>query len=376
MIYFTYNDLPSGIYSSQVIDVCRFIRNEQKQKIRLLALISIRDFFKNKRIIKRQLPDAIVFPMFPKHKNWKWNVVLVYLILLFAGKQAVICRGIFTTNMALKLRSMNRITRVIFDGRGAYKAEFEEYLARVVNISDNVSELEKQAVVNSDFRIAVSQKLVEFWKNEYGYDSHDHVVIPCTLSSGPVAMSSRVADLKAKLNYTESDVLLVYSGSTADWQSIEYVDTFLFKHLAGNRDLKVILLSKFRIEELRSFQQFPSRIIQKWLSVDEVKDYLSISDYGILIREYSVTNKVASPTKFAEYLNAGLKVIISPEIGDFSAMVDKYNLGYVYHENNDMLDLKKVSNPEKNRMCEFANVNYTKINYIKEYRQILKSDAV
>jgi hypothetical protein len=78
-----------------------------------------------------------------------------------------------------------------------------------------------------------------------------------------------------------------------------------------------------------------------------VKDYLSISDYGILIREYSVTNKVASPTKFAEYLNAGLKVIISPEIGDFSAMVDKYNLGYVYHENNDMLDLKKVSNPEK-----------------------------
>jgi hypothetical protein len=61
MIYFTYNDLPSGIYSSQVIDVCRFIRNEQKQKIRLLALISIRDFFKNKRIIKRQLPDAIVF---------------------------------------------------------------------------------------------------------------------------------------------------------------------------------------------------------------------------------------------------------------------------------------------------------------------------
>jgi hypothetical protein len=176
---------------------------------------------------------------------------LVYLILLFAGKQAVICRGIFTTNMALKLRSMNRITRVIFDGRGAYKAEFEEYLARVVNISDNVSELEKQAVVNSDFRIAVSQKLVEFWKNEYGYDSHDHVVIPCTLSSGPVAMSSRVADLKAKLNYTESDVLLVYSGSTADWQSIEYVDTFLFKHLAGNRDLKVILLSKFRIEEIK-----------------------------------------------------------------------------------------------------------------------------
>jgi hypothetical protein len=36
---------------------------------------------------------------------------------------------------------------------------------------------------------------------------------------------------------------------------------------------------------------------------------------------------VASPVKFAEYLMGGLQILISPRLGDYSDLVDKYNLG-------------------------------------------------
>jgi hypothetical protein len=58
-----------------------------------------------------------------------------------------------------------------------------------------------------------------------------------------------------------------------------------------------------------------------------------IADYGILIREQSVTNQVASPVKFAEYLACGLQVLISEGIGDFTDFVKQQNCGKIFNEN-------------------------------------------
>ena len=52
MIYLTYNDAPGGIYNSQVIDVVKYLNSIQsKEKIKLVALISIRGFKENKQKI-------------------------------------------------------------------------------------------------------------------------------------------------------------------------------------------------------------------------------------------------------------------------------------------------------------------------------------
>ena len=56
MIYLTYNDLPSGIYYSQVTDVVNYLNSIQtKEKVRLVAFISIRGFFTNRKKIKDKL---------------------------------------------------------------------------------------------------------------------------------------------------------------------------------------------------------------------------------------------------------------------------------------------------------------------------------
>jgi glycosyltransferase involved in cell wall biosynthesis len=63
--------------------------------------------------------------------------------------------------------------------------------------------------------------------------------------------------------------------------------------------------------------------------VEEVGKYLEASDLGLLLRENHVVNRVASPTKFAEYLLCGLPVVISPWVGDFSELVEAHRLGLV-----------------------------------------------
>jgi hypothetical protein len=64
----------------------------------------------------------------------------------------------------------------------------------------------------------------------------------------------------------------------------------------------------------------------------EVPRYLAAADAGLLLRDRCPVNRVASPVKFGEYLAAGLPVVISREIGDYSALVSRESLGVVLDE--------------------------------------------
>ena len=142
MIYLTYNDQPTGVYFSQVTDVCNYVNLKFNCRIRLVALISIRGFSENKKEIKRNFADSIVLPMFPKQKNWRKNKFILELLFLFIGKQNCWSRGVFATNLAIGLKKNGRVNKVVFDGRGAYEAEYNEYLNKITGTKENIRELE------------------------------------------------------------------------------------------------------------------------------------------------------------------------------------------------------------------------------------------
>ena len=151
MIYLTYNDAPSGIYFSQVTDVCRFMNQKLHANIQLVALISRRDFLQNKRKIKAQLPDAIVIRMFPKVKFWKMNSWILFFLFLFLDSSKVMARGAFACNLALRMKKKSMVKKVCFDGRGAYTAELNEYdVVGVESVKKEIGEVEKDAVLNRD----------------------------------------------------------------------------------------------------------------------------------------------------------------------------------------------------------------------------------
>jgi hypothetical protein len=117
------------------------------------------------------------------------------------------------------------------------------------------------------------------------------------------------------------------------------------------------------IQKLQS--EFKNQVICKKVNHNKVPEYLIAADYGLLIREESITNKVASPVKFAEYLACGLKVIISENLGDYSEFIEKYNCGVLF---KNYLKETKVN---KINQRELANNYFIKSKYKELYKKIL-----
>ncbi|GIV28974.1 MAG: hypothetical protein KatS3mg028_0040 [Bacteroidia bacterium] len=375
MLFVTFNDYPGGIYYSQVIDVIGYLNEWCGDKIRLVSFISLRNFFENRRKIKTRYANTIVLPMFPGVGNWKWNRVWMFFIAVFFFRSSVICRGIFSYHIVYPFRKIGWFRRIILDARGAYKAEFEEY--RVIDdtkIIRDIENMERAAIKTADFKIAVSEALVDYWKNEYQYSGKNHVVIPCSLSKNFMRKfpDKTVIDrMKADKGFSVDDIIIVFSGSSSGWQSLKQSDELFLKLLDENEKIKLIFLGKHKVSEYNVYKKYPGRVMQKQVEEREVLDFLYIADYGWLVREQSITNRVASPVKFAEYLSAGLKVIISENLGDYSEFCVKNDCGIVV-KNNEFIQVSKQEYEEKLRIHHLAMQYFTKERYKSEYEKVIK----
>jgi hypothetical protein len=369
VVYLTYNDQPSGIYNSQVIDVVKnFNSIQDKESVKLVALISVRGFFKNRNKLKSQM-DCKVLPMFPGAGSWKMNYVTLWFLFLLSKPKSIMARGPFATCLALKLKKAGRTNKVIFDSRGAYKAELTEYkVIENKKIVAQIKEIEKEALLGSDLRLAVSQAMVYYWNDNFDYTSNDHVIVPCTLSKEFVfsfPASTEIKDLKKQIGYNEDDVVVVYSGSSAGWQSFKLISDLLLKMMNANPKLKLLMLAHKTPETTELFKDHKERMKTVWVEPKEVRNYLLVADYGILYREPSVTNKVASPVKFGEYLSCGLKVIISEGLGDFSG----FSRAQKVKAEPDLMNA--VSYEEKLRIHQVAITYLTKEKFKSEYLKLL-----
>lgn len=375
MIYLTYADQPSGVYSSQVIDVCNYLNQKAGAKIKLVSFISLHNFSANKAKIQAEFSNAVVLPMIPRMSAWKINSIWFSLYMLFSKEKSIITRNVMACKIALDARKRGVAKKVCFDGRGAIAAEWNEY--NVVNIpafKQGITSWENDAVNNSNYRIAVSEKLVDYWNKHYNYVDKNHLIIPCTLNSNfepSLPSEKETEDVRTELGFNREDVVLVYSGSTAGWQSFNMLKSFLVKTLS-QPNIKVLFLSESdkNIEELKL--QFPNKVANKFVKHKDVTQYLSACDYGILLREDTVTNRVASPTKFAEYLSAGLKVLISENIGDYSAFTKQNNCGKILKEDAE-ISLQKVSVDERRRMIDLVIKNFTKDANLSAYQKLLNA---
>src|ERR1035437_3018343 len=112
MIFLTYNDNFSGIYKSQVIDVCAFLQKEFKIKVKLVAFVSLRNYSKQKKLIKSKYVNSLVVPMFPKVQFWKMNTFLLFFICLFTREKKTWARGPFACNLALNLKNLGLVKKV------------------------------------------------------------------------------------------------------------------------------------------------------------------------------------------------------------------------------------------------------------------------
>lgn len=371
IFYLTFNDAPSGIYSSQVIDVAKFIRHDLESEIKLIAFISLRKYFQNRKKIKAELGDSIVVPMFPRIQNWRLNVHSLKLLRAFYKPKLIIGRSVLATQLAFGIKQSN--TKIVYDGRGAIASEWLEYkVVSDLSMLSQIKELERECVINSDFRIAVSQSLVSYWNETYNFESKNFVVIPCTLNKAFINQTinlDSIESVRSELGFGQNDVVFVYSGSLAGWQSLNLINTFIQNRFSLNDNYKLLFLSESNKDIENIVAKYPRRVLCKALTPHKVPFYLQGADYGFLVREESITNKVASPVKFAEYLACGLKVIISDGIGDYTQMVSEENFGMNLKDIPEKM--KRPTIDEKISLSLRAKELFAKSNYKNEYTRVL-----
>ncbi len=348
MIFFCYNEKYDGIFKSQVIEVLKNY-NELGFNIKLISFISLASFFKERKKIKNEYNLSLVVPMIPFLKFWYLNKY--FLRFFVKNSNFIIARGIFATNLAIFSRSDN--CKVIYDGRGAINAEQKEYgVYNDTEMEDKIFEIEKNAVLNSSYRIAVTTKLIEYWGKNYEYKDKNHIVIPsCT------KYIFEDFFFKNKLKSTE-EIIIIFSGSSSKWHSFKIMSSHFEKFLNFSSKIKIIILSKKNDYITELIKKYPGRIIHDWVEPHKITNLLLTADYGYIYRLQSDTNYVASPVKIAEYLSCGLKLLISDNLGDYSSLVKNKSLGYNLDDDSFNFSLlKKVSISEKIRISSFAKKN-------------------
>ena len=198
------------------------------------------------------------------------------------------------------------------------------------------------------------------------------MVIPCTLGNTQVPEVAHDREARRhELGFASDDVVLVYAGSTAGWQSFGLLESLLSGIMDRQPKVKVLFLSKADANNQLLADRYPDRVQVEWLDPADVQRTLQACDHGILVREDTITNRVASPTKFAEYLNAGLPVMISEGLGDFSALVREERLGQVI-ESGQFPVLASVAAEERQRLRAFAKERFSKGAFAKEYTTLLR----
>jgi hypothetical protein len=280
-------------------------------------------------------------------------------VLFRQRPEFIIARGPFATLLAANINSVP----VCFDARGAYCSEFKEFdVSDGSFTAEEIRNIESEALKKSKTAIAVSEALVNYWKSEFNYSDTKHVVIPCTL---------RTDFRYGKANRDSNTIRIVFAGGSGPWQNLTTLSDLLLPVFNKRADISLTLLVKNLPADFELAKQFPERVTQNWVSEFEVQEILNQCDYGWLVRDYSNTNRVASPVKFAEYLAAGLRVIISESLGDFSEFVSKNSCGVVLTEATDLSDLKKVSAEDRTRISNLTKTYFVKSMYSEQYRKVL-----
>lgn len=163
--------------------------------------------------------------------------------------------------------------------------------------------------------------------------------------------------IKKQLGYTDEDIIVMYSGNMQKWQNIDLMLEVMESLTAPN--IKFLILSgqkkQFEIK-IRSRNIPDERISVLSVSPDDLGAYYELAHYGFILRDDILVNRVANPTKLAEYLQYGITPIVKlMEIGDYK------DLGYNFVEINghqisspvSLMPEKSTINPNVfNKMCK------------------------
>jgi glycosyltransferase involved in cell wall biosynthesis len=294
-----------------------------------------------------------------------------------APVKMVHAHNLYSAALALSARRLYGY-KVVLDYHGRIPEEYV-YLGKGGNASrKSLEQLERWTVRSSDHIIVVSEMLGEYLQDRYAAPRSKISVIPCCADAGAFQWNlERRENTRRELGLNEK-IVCTHLGSFFEWYEPELL-VRLFRQLLTRSTNAHLLVMTREAEDARSWLR--ERLKHDTFTVisvdhERVPLMLNASDLGFLLLRPSPNIRTSSPAKFSEYLNCGLPVAITPDVGDFSALIEKTGAGVVASGAGiDMahIDRMMTARYEYAARCVDAGRSLSWQSYESSWRETVKS---
>lgn len=268
--------------------------------------------------------------------------------LMHGGYDAVILSGPGMVNLAKRVKK-NLKVRVIIDIHGSSedilaltskKGLLSKMKSKVVYFIDSKSL--KKNLCYADGCFVVTRDLEAYVKSNFNPTTEcQYYVAPCATSVTTVDLDMyRINRENYRKKYNVDDeVVFIYSGGVSSWQCIE--ETLqLFRKIRDSAKFKCrLLMFSHNTEFIREMVGDDESVTVDSYSPDELAKALTAGDYAFLLRTDCITNNVAFPNKYLEYVLSGMKIIATPYIYEVARQIARHEIGFLYNMNGEIGEL-------------------------------------
>jgi len=276
------------------------------------------------------------------------NVVFFYLKLFkyFFKYQEILIfsRGLFGKEIGILKKIVPVKLIFYFDARAA-SAEENKYSAikqgdfssKKYHTIAHIYYTEYKTLIAADKIFAVSNILTTYFVNNFKINRDKCVLYPCLSDTSKFFYDEDIRkSVREELKFEEHTKVFLYAGGiSAQWHISASLFQFFDQISKADKDVSFLFLTKDHLAIQKMVEIYPGlsdKLIYKSVENDQMVKYLNAADYGILFRENTIMNNVASPTKFAEYILCGLPTIISEGVGDYTDFCKINKVGTVIEE--------------------------------------------
>lgn len=201
-----------------------------------------------------------------------------------------------------------------------------------IEIRSAISE-NKYALTHSVGIITVSDNL---YRNlhVYGASAAVHDILPCNFIAEPFMQTDRKVRQEMRERYNVANrIVLCYSGGLHVWQCIRETLELVIRLRQVNPRYYFCLFTRDDITPYQGLlDQLDGHCLIIGLDWSDIPAYLSMIDAGLVLRQDSLVNLNASPTKTSEYLAAGAMAVVTRYAGDAPVLVRESSCGVILDE--------------------------------------------
>jgi glycosyltransferase involved in cell wall biosynthesis len=245
-------------------------------------------------------------------------------IVGLAARDALASRGDRGPRVVLDLRGIRDVEYLLTLGKRLSDLSPEER-DRLVTYQAQ----EELACRRADAVLTVSRPMEKLVRERYAVDGARLGRMPNHAEPVPDAEARR-EKARADLGIAADTLLVAYSGTLAAWQMPD-ASVRIFEALKKHReDARLLFLTPEADAAAKIVAKSGVKdVLIRSAPPGEAARLLAAADYGLLLRQDDLVNRVACPVKFGEYLACGVRPVVTPYVGDQSKLCETSDLGVV-----------------------------------------------